>query len=63
MLGCGAPRTYGHAFRADGEVVEHHLPQQDDHSYRMTVPREVLDPALLAAAAAVAAAGGGPAVG
>lgn len=51
VLGCGAPRTYGHAFRADGEVVEHHYPQQDDYSYRMTVPREVLDPALLAAAA------------
>ncbi|HET6209671.1 MAG TPA: FAD-dependent monooxygenase [Jatrophihabitans sp.] len=51
VLGCGAPRTYGHAFRADGELVEHDYPQLDEHSYRMTAPREVLDPALLAAAA------------
>ncbi|HEX4728878.1 MAG TPA: FAD-dependent oxidoreductase, partial [Jatrophihabitans sp.] len=36
VLGCGAPRTFGHGFRADGELVEHDYPQQDEHSYRMT---------------------------
>jgi 2-polyprenyl-6-methoxyphenol hydroxylase-like FAD-dependent oxidoreductase len=50
VLACGAPPTYGHSFRADGEVTEHDYPQQDAYSYRMTVPREVLDPALLRAA-------------
>jgi 2-polyprenyl-6-methoxyphenol hydroxylase-like FAD-dependent oxidoreductase len=50
VLACGAPPTYGHSFRADGEVVEHDYPQQDAYSYRMTAPREVLDPALLRAA-------------
>jgi 2-polyprenyl-6-methoxyphenol hydroxylase-like FAD-dependent oxidoreductase len=50
VLACGAPRTYGHTLRVDDEVVEHDYPQQDEYSYRMTVPREVLDPALLRAA-------------
>ena len=50
VLACGAPRTYGHSFRVDGEVTELDYAQQDDYSYRMTVPREVLDPALLRAA-------------
>lgn len=50
VLACGAPRTYGHTLRVDDEVAEHDYPQQDGYSYRMTLPREVLDPALLAAA-------------
>ena len=50
VLACGAPRTYGHTLRVDDDVVEHEYPQQDEYSYRMTVPREVLDPALLLAA-------------
>jgi 2-polyprenyl-6-methoxyphenol hydroxylase-like FAD-dependent oxidoreductase len=50
VLACGAPRTYGHTLRVDGDVVQHDYPQQDEYSYRMTVPREVLDPALLRAA-------------
>ena len=50
VLACDAPRTYGHTLRVDDDVVEHDYPQQDDYSYRMTVPREVLDPALLRAA-------------
>ncbi|HEX8092777.1 NAD(P)/FAD-dependent oxidoreductase [Jatrophihabitans sp.] len=47
VLACGAPRTYGHTLRVDDDVAEYEYPQQDGHSYRMTVPREVLDPALL----------------
>jgi 2-polyprenyl-6-methoxyphenol hydroxylase-like FAD-dependent oxidoreductase len=50
VLACGAPRTFGHAFRTGDDVVEHDYPQVDEHAYRMSVPREVLDPALLAAA-------------
>jgi 2-polyprenyl-6-methoxyphenol hydroxylase-like FAD-dependent oxidoreductase len=50
VLDCGAPRTRGHSFRADGEVTEHDYPQDDELSFRMTMPREVLDPALLRAA-------------
>ncbi len=50
VLACGAPRTYGHTLRVDDDVIEHDYPQQDDYSYRMTLPREVLDPALLRAA-------------
>lgn len=50
VLALGAPRTFGHTLRVDDEVFEHDYPQQDEHSYRMTLPREVLDPALLAAA-------------
>jgi len=50
VLACGAPRTYGHTFRVGGEVTEHEYPQLDAYSFRMTVPREVLDPALLRAA-------------
>jgi 2-polyprenyl-6-methoxyphenol hydroxylase-like FAD-dependent oxidoreductase len=50
VLACGAPRTYGHTLRVDDDVAEHDYPQQDEYSYRMTVPREVLDPALLRAA-------------
>jgi 2-polyprenyl-6-methoxyphenol hydroxylase-like FAD-dependent oxidoreductase len=50
VLACGAPRTYGHTLRVDDEVAEHDYPQQDGYSYRMTLPREVLDPVLLRAA-------------
>lgn len=50
VLACGVPRTYGHTFRVDGDVTEHEYPQDDAYSFRMTVPREVLDPALLRAA-------------
>lgn len=50
VLACGAPRTYGHTLRVDDDVAEHDYPQQDGYSYRMTLPREVLDPALLRAA-------------
>ncbi|HST49974.1 FAD-dependent oxidoreductase [Jatrophihabitans sp.] len=51
VLACGAPRTYGHTLRVDDDVVEHDYTQQDEYSYRMTLPREVLDSVLLAAAA------------
>ncbi|GAB1646520.1 NAD(P)/FAD-dependent oxidoreductase [Krasilnikovia sp. MM14-A1259] len=47
VLACGAPRTFGHDFRTGNEVVEHHYPQGDDYGFRMSVPREVLDPALM----------------
>ena len=50
VLACGAPPTFGHAFRTGGDVTEHDYPQQDAYSFRMTMPREVLDPALLRAA-------------
>lgn len=50
VLACGAPPTYGHTFRTDDGVVEHEYPQDIDLSYRMCVPREVLDPALVKAA-------------
>lgn len=50
VLACGAPRTYGDTQRVGADVVERTYPREDDYSYRMSVPREVLDPALLAAA-------------
>ncbi|MBB4962614.1 flavin-dependent dehydrogenase [Micromonospora polyrhachis] len=50
VLACGAPRTYGDTYRVGDEVVEREYPCEDEHSYRMSVSREVLDPALLAAA-------------
>lgn len=50
VLSCGAPRIYGDTYRLGDEVMEREYPQEDEYSYRMTVPREVLDPALLAAA-------------
>lgn len=50
VLSCGAPRTHGHTFRTDDEVAEHEYPRDDEYSFRMSVPREILDPALLKAA-------------
>ncbi|MBO4206248.1 FAD-dependent oxidoreductase [Micromonospora echinofusca] len=50
VLACGAPRTYGDTQRIGDEVVERVYPLEDGYSYRMSVAREVLDPALLAAA-------------
>jgi 2-polyprenyl-6-methoxyphenol hydroxylase-like FAD-dependent oxidoreductase len=50
VLACGAPPTFGHAFRSGGDVTEHDYPQDDAYSFRMTMPREVLDPVLLRAA-------------
>lgn len=37
-------------FRTDDDVAEHEYPQDLDLSYRMCVPREALDPALIRAA-------------
>lgn len=51
VLSCGAPPTYGHTFRTDEGTVEHDYPTDIDLSYRMCVPRHVLDPALMAAVA------------
>lgn len=50
VLACGAPPTYGHTFRTGDDIVEHEYPQDIDLSYRMCVPREVLDLALIRAA-------------
>ncbi|MEV0392199.1 NAD(P)/FAD-dependent oxidoreductase [Polymorphospora rubra] len=50
VLACGAPRTFGDTYRVGDEVVERVYPLEDEYSYRMSVSREVLDPALLAAA-------------
>lgn len=52
VLSCGAPRILGDTQRVGDEVMEREYPREDAYSYRMTVPREVLDPALLAAAQA-----------
>jgi 2-polyprenyl-6-methoxyphenol hydroxylase-like FAD-dependent oxidoreductase len=50
VLACGAPPTYGHTFRTGDDIVEHEYPQDIDLSYRMCVPRGVLDRALIGAA-------------
>ncbi|MFI0723493.1 NAD(P)/FAD-dependent oxidoreductase [Streptomyces sp. NPDC021224] len=50
VLGCGAPKLTGHVFRTLGTEVEYRYPREDEHCYRMSVAREVLDPALLSAA-------------
>ncbi|SCL14499.1 2-polyprenyl-6-methoxyphenol hydroxylase [Micromonospora nigra] len=50
VLACGAPRTYGDTQRVGEDVAERVYPREDAYSFRMSVPREVLDPALLAAA-------------
>lgn len=50
VLACGAPRTYGDTYRVGDDVVEREYPREDEYSYRMSVSREVLDPALLTAA-------------
>ncbi|HEY6797965.1 MAG TPA: FAD-dependent monooxygenase [Kineosporiaceae bacterium] len=59
VLGCGAPRLRGHTRRTmdsgpDGApdvVVECRYPDDDEYCYRMSIAREVLDPALAARAA------------
>ncbi len=55
VLSCGAPPTFGHATRDGDEVTERDYPQEDSHSFRMTVPREILDRTLLDAAGKSAA--------
>jgi 2-polyprenyl-6-methoxyphenol hydroxylase-like FAD-dependent oxidoreductase len=55
VLSCGAPPTFGHSTRDGGEVTERDYPQEDSHSFRMTVPREILDQVLLDAAGQAAA--------
>jgi 2-polyprenyl-6-methoxyphenol hydroxylase-like FAD-dependent oxidoreductase len=51
VLACGAPRLRGHTRRTMDVTVDYHYPSDDEHCYRMSVPREVLDPALAAHAA------------
>jgi flavin-dependent dehydrogenase len=51
VLGCGAPKLLGHTRRTLGVTVEATYPADDEHCYRMSVSREVLDPALVARAA------------
>jgi 2-polyprenyl-6-methoxyphenol hydroxylase-like FAD-dependent oxidoreductase len=52
VLASGAPRLRGHTRRTMDVTVEYRYPRDDEHCYRMSVPREVLDPALAARAAA-----------
>ncbi len=54
VLACGAPRLHGHTRRTMDVTVEYAYPSDDEHCYRMSVPREVLDPALAARAASPA---------
>ena len=51
VLACGAPKLRGHTRRTMDVTVDYHYPRDDEHCYRMSVPREVLDPALAAHAA------------
>lgn len=51
VLACGAPRLRRHTRRTMDVTVEYRYPRDDEHCYRMSVPREVLDPALAARAA------------
>ncbi len=51
VLACGAPRLRGHTRRTMDVTVGYRYPADDEHCYRMSVPREVLDPALAAQAA------------
>jgi 2-polyprenyl-6-methoxyphenol hydroxylase-like FAD-dependent oxidoreductase len=51
VLACGAPPVCGHSMRSDGQVTERDYPPDDPFSFRMTLPREVLDQALLRVAA------------
>jgi flavin-dependent dehydrogenase len=46
VLACGAPKLRGHTRRTMDVTVDYHYPSDDEHCYRMSVPREVLDPAL-----------------
>lgn len=48
--GCGAPPVLGHTFQTLDTVVRYSYPADDEHCYRMTVPRERLDPSLAQAA-------------
>jgi 2-polyprenyl-6-methoxyphenol hydroxylase-like FAD-dependent oxidoreductase len=51
VLACGAPRLRGHTRWTLDVAVDCQYPADDEHCYRMSVPREVLDPALAACAA------------
>jgi flavin-dependent dehydrogenase len=51
VLACDAPKLRGHTRRTLGIDVEYRYPDVDEHCYRMSVAREVLDPALAARAA------------
>jgi len=51
VLGCEAPKLRGHHRRTLGVGVDFTYPDDDEHCYRMSVSREVLDPALAAHAA------------
>jgi 2-polyprenyl-6-methoxyphenol hydroxylase-like FAD-dependent oxidoreductase len=51
VLACGAPKLRGHNRRTLGVSVDYTYPADDEHCYRMSVSREVLDPALAARAA------------
>jgi flavin-dependent dehydrogenase len=46
VLACGAPRLRGITRRVLGVSVGGQFPVDDEHSYRMSVARDVLDPAL-----------------
>lgn len=51
VLACGAPKLRGHTRRTLDVSVDSDYPDDDEHCYRMSVAREVLDPALAARAA------------
>lgn len=51
VLSCGAPKLRGHTRRTLDVSVDYDYPDDDEHCYRMSVSREVLDPALAARAA------------
>lgn len=51
VLACGAPKVRGHTRRTLDVSVEYRYPADDEHCYRMSVPRHVLDPALATRAA------------
>jgi 2-polyprenyl-6-methoxyphenol hydroxylase-like FAD-dependent oxidoreductase len=51
VLACGAPKLRGHTRRTVDVSVDYSYPDDDEHCYRMSVAREVLDPALAARAA------------
>jgi flavin-dependent dehydrogenase len=47
VAGCGAPKIRGHVFRTADIEVSYRYPDEDEHCYRMSVPREELDAALV----------------
>jgi 2-polyprenyl-6-methoxyphenol hydroxylase-like FAD-dependent oxidoreductase len=51
VLGCGAPKLRGHTRQTLDVGVDCTYPDDDEHCYRMSAAREVLDPALSARAA------------